>query len=127
LFTDVSAAPKVPATSTVDVPAQINLWGASVAIGLDTNGYRLTVGANGLFGRGKALSAVVSQQADVLTYQRTGATSGALILYIAGAISIATKTAEKVKEKRKENENQSSDTEPEKASEVAAPTETSAP
>lgn len=127
LFTNVSAAPKVPATSSVDVPTQINLWGASVAIGLDTNGYRLTVGANGLFGKGKALSAVVDQQANVVTYQRTGATSGALILYIAGAISIATKTAEKVKEKRKSDEENTSDTEAEKAPESAAPTETSTP
>ncbi|MGB5813168.1 MAG: hypothetical protein WBG86_21720 [Polyangiales bacterium] len=100
LFSNVSAAPSVPATSNQFVPAQVNLWGASVSVGLDTKGYRLTVGANGMFGKGKAAAADFDDSANVVSYQRTGETAGALILYIAGAISIATKTAALVKEKR---------------------------
>jgi len=100
LFTNFSAAPSVPSTSNQFVPSQVNLWGASISVGLDTQGYRFSFGANGLFGKGEALAAEVDQDASVLSYQRTQATNGALVLYVAGAISIATKTAERLKDRR---------------------------
>lgn len=127
LFTNYSAAPKVPATSNEFVPSQVNLWGASVAVGLDTKGYRLSLGANGMFGKGKALAAVVDQNGDILSYQRTEATGGALILYIAGALSIATKTAERVQEKHQSKRKAGSTPSHDQSSDPNAETDASTP
>jgi hypothetical protein len=102
LFTNFSAAPDVPETSQEYTPDQVNMWGASVAIGVDTKGYRFTVGASGLFGKGDALAAVLDENADVVSYRRTGATRAAIILYISGAISVATKGAQQIQQKQKE-------------------------
>jgi len=102
LFTNFSAAPDVPETSQEYTPDQVNMWGASVAIGVDTKGYRFTVGATGLFGKGDALAAVLDENTDVVSYRRTQATRAAIILYISGAISVATKGAKQVQEKQKE-------------------------
>ncbi|NNE20333.1 MAG: hypothetical protein HKN10_17830, partial [Myxococcales bacterium] len=105
LFTNISAAPDVPATAAEYSPEQINIWGASFSIGLDTKGYRFTVGANGYFGRGDALAATVDPNTVVVSYDRTRATVSAVVVYIAGAVSVATKGAkdaqDKIKDKRK--------------------------
>ena len=45
LFTNISAAPDVPETTTEYTPDQVNMFGASLSIGIDTNVYRFTVGA----------------------------------------------------------------------------------
>ncbi|MBW2222976.1 MAG: outer membrane protein transport protein, partial [Deltaproteobacteria bacterium] len=45
LFTNISAAPDVPATATEYTPDQVNMFGASISVGVDTKGYRLSVGA----------------------------------------------------------------------------------
>ncbi len=102
LFTNFSAAPDVPERSAQYTPDQINMWGASVSVGVDTKGYRFTVGATGLFGKGDALAAALDENANVVSYTRTRATRAAVILYIAGAISVATKGAKKVGDKYKE-------------------------
>jgi hypothetical protein len=102
LFTNISAAPDVPATATEYTPDQVNIWGASVSVGLDTKGYRLTVGANGYFGRGDALSFTLDRDARVTGYMRTKSNVSALVLYIAGAVSVASKGAKQVEGKYKE-------------------------
>jgi long-chain fatty acid transport protein len=102
LFTNISAAPKVPATSTEYLPERISQFGASVAIGVDTKGYRLTVGATGYFGRGNALAFTLDREAQVLNYQRTKSNLSSLVLYIAGAVQLASKGAKQVQEKYKE-------------------------
>lgn len=107
LFTNVSAAPDVPATSTEYSPDQVSMLGASVSVGVDTKGYRLGVGATGYFGRGDALSLTVDREARVSEYRRTKATTAALVLYISGAVSVASKGAKdvqgKIKKKKKKN------------------------
>lgn len=102
LFTNFSAAPDVPETSQQYTPDQVNMWGASVSVGIDTKGYRFNVGATGLFGNGDALAAVLDENADVVSYRRTQATRAAVILYVSGAISVAKKGAAEVQEKQKE-------------------------
>ncbi len=102
LFTNFSAAPDVPETSQQYTPDQVNMWGASVSVGIDTKGYRFNVGATGLFGKGDALAAVLDENADVVSYRRTQATRAAIILYVSGAISVAKKGATEVQEKQKE-------------------------
>lgn len=101
LFTNISAAPRVPSTSTEYLPERISQFGASVAVGVDTKGYRLTVGATGYFGRGNALAFTVDREAQVVSYQRTKSNLSSLILYIAGAVQVASKGAKQVQEKYK--------------------------
>lgn len=102
MFTNFSAAPNVPETSDQYVPDQVNLWGASVSVGVDTKGYRFTVGATGIYGKGDALAVVLDSNTRIISYRRTQATRGAVILYVAGAISVATKGAKEVGEKYKQ-------------------------
>jgi len=123
LFTNISAAPDVPATATEYTPDQVNVYGASVSVGLDTKGYRLTVGANGYFGRGDALSFMLDRDAQVTSYVRTKSNVSALVLYIAGAVSVATKGAKQVEDKYKERKSKKKNGDP---SETEAGTETDA-
>lgn len=102
LFTNISSAPDVPQTSTEYTPDQVNMFGASVSIGLDTKGYRLTLGATGYFGRGDALAFTVDRNAEVTSYVRTKSNISALVLYVAGAISVASKGAKQVEDKYKQ-------------------------
>ncbi len=106
LFTNFSAAPNVPATATEYSPDQVNIWGASFSVGLDAKGYRLTVGANGYFGRGDALAASLNRETVVVSYERTQSTVSAVVVYIAGAISVATKGAKEVQDKYKSKKSQ---------------------
>ncbi len=101
LFSNISAAPKVPADATEYTPDQISMFGASLAVGLDTKGYRLTLGGTGYFGRGNALRFTVDREANVVDYQRTKSNISAVVLYIAGAVSVASKGAKQVQEKYK--------------------------
>ncbi len=101
LFTNISAAPDVPETATEYSPDQVSMFGASVSVGIDTKGYRLGVGATGYFGRGDALSFTVDRAANVSGYRRTKATTSALVLYISGAVSVASKGAKDVQGKIK--------------------------
>lgn len=100
--TDISAAPNVPATSDSYAPDQVSLFGASLAVGVDTKGYRLTIGATGSFGRGDALAFTIDREAQVLGYRRTKANISAIVLYVAGAVSVASKGAKQVQERYKE-------------------------
>ncbi|UCH29604.1 MAG: hypothetical protein JSV06_00870, partial [Myxococcales bacterium] len=102
LSTNISASPKVPETATQYTPAQINLYGASFAVGVDAAGYRLTLGATGYFGVGDALAFTLDREAQVAFYRQTKATAGGLLLYIAGAVSVASRGAQDVEKKYKE-------------------------
>lgn len=102
LFTNISAAPNLPETSNEFLPEQISMFGASVAVGIDTKGYRLTIGATGYFGRGDAMAFTVNREAEVESYRRTKANRSALVLYVAGAVSVAAKGAKAVQEKYQE-------------------------
>jgi hypothetical protein len=106
LFTNISAAPNVPETSTTYAPDQISMYGASLAVGMDTKGYRLTLGATGYFGRGDALSFTVDRAAQVTEYNRSKSNVSALVLYVAGAVSVASKGAKQVQEKYMERKAQ---------------------
>ena len=101
LFTNISAAPDVPATTTEYTPDQVNMYGASISVGLDTKGYRLTVGAIGYFGRGDALAFTLDRDAEATLYERTKSNRSALVLYLAGALSVASKGAKDVQGKYK--------------------------
>jgi hypothetical protein len=101
LFTNISSAPDVPETTDEYTPDQVNMFGASFSIGVDTKGYRLSLGATGYFGRGDALSFSVDRNAEVVGYTRSKSNVSALVLYIAGAVSVASKGAKQVEGKYK--------------------------
>lgn len=102
LFTNISAAPEVPATSDVYLHDQVSIFGASFAIGVDAKGYRLTLGATGYYGKGDALALVLDRETLSASYDRTKATISAVVVYIAGAVSVAAKGAKQVETKYKE-------------------------
>ena len=102
LFTNISAAPNVPEDPDQYVPDQISQFGASLAIGVDTRGYRVTLGANGFFGRGDALALSVDRDAQVSGYERTKSNISGVALYIAGAVTLASKGAKQFQEKYKQ-------------------------
>jgi hypothetical protein len=130
LFTNISSAPDVPATSTVYAPDQVNMFGAAFSIGVDTHGYRLTLGANGYFGKGDALSFKIDPDAQVSGYERTKATISALVLYVAGAVSVASKGAkdvqQKYKKKKAKKKNGNAEEDPDAPSGTDAGTDTDA-
>jgi hypothetical protein len=101
LFTNISSAPDVPEMTTEYTPDQVNMFGASFSVGIDTKGYRFTLGATGYFGRGDALSFTLDRDAQVSGYVRTKSNVSALVLYIAGAVSVASKGAKDVQESYK--------------------------
>ncbi len=109
LFTNITAAPDVPAMATEYSPEQVSMFGASVSVGIDTKGYRLGLGATGYFGIGDALSFTIDRDTQIVGYRRTRATTSALVLYISGAVSVASKGAKdvqsKIKDKKEKKEN----------------------
>ena len=116
----------MPATATEYTPDQVNIWGAAFSIGLDTKGYRLTVGANGYFGRGDALAARLDRETAVVSYAQTTSTISAVVLYIAGAVSVASKGAKQVEDKykkRKERKKGEEDGEDENAADESSDTD----
>jgi hypothetical protein len=102
LFTNISAAADVPESSASYAAAQVNLYGGSIYVGLDTKGYKLSFGATGEYGRGHALAVSVDRFGNAIRYERTAANSGALILFVAGAVSVASKAAKDIKERHEE-------------------------
>jgi hypothetical protein len=87
--------------TTEYTPDQVNMFGASFSVGIDTKGYRFTLGATGYFGRGDALSFTLDRDAQVSGYVRTKSNVSALVLYIAGAVSVASKGAKDVQKSYK--------------------------
>lgn len=125
LLTNISAAPNVPDSPEEYSPPQINVYGATFALGVDAGGYRLTLGANGYYGRGDALSFTVDREAVVTGYQKTKSTVTAIVLYVAGAVSVASKGAQDVQRKYKARKSRKNGEDPEaEASEGEEVTET---
>jgi hypothetical protein len=127
LFTNISAGTDVPATSEVYLHPQVSMFGASFAIGVDAKGYRLTLGATGYYGKGDALAFVLDRDTLSGSYERTKATVSAVVLYIAGAVSVAAKGAKQVEtkyKKRKASKNGVEDGELGEEAEAETETET---
>lgn len=55
VFTNLSSAPAVAGPTDVYSPADVNLFGASVSAGFRAEGYDLSVGVAGIYGRGRGL------------------------------------------------------------------------
>jgi hypothetical protein len=83
LFSDLSAAPNLPRTSTVYRPADVHRVGATLSFGIVSAGYDVSLGAVGKFGHGKAMAlAVDSEDAP---YRRTTVQENTLYVFLTGA------------------------------------------
>ncbi len=96
LFTNLSSAPKVPASTQSYTMPRIHMFGASAAIGVHARDYRLSTGVTAMWGRGDALAATVNSNADVLSYDRTNAMRRAFLFHISGAVSTVSRAASDV-------------------------------
>ncbi|MDB4974381.1 MAG: hypothetical protein JWN48_2722 [Myxococcaceae bacterium] len=97
LYTDLSSAPRVPRSSSTYYAPDVNRFGGTLAIGLQNEGFDISLGAIGVIGRGHALAFNTdSGPGDV--YQRTVATDRMFLFFLNGvksAISTLAKHAEK--------------------------------
>ncbi len=131
-YTNVSAAPNVPESSSEFTPEQVNLWGLACSVGVDASGYRFTVGASAQFGKGDALAVAIANDGTAIGYERTTASASALLLFIGGAISVATKTAKDLQQRRKEKKGEgaaeeSGDSKSDKSSPAESPSADQSP
>lgn len=104
LYTDLSSAPPVPATADKYAPPDVQRVGGTLSIGLVQDNYDISIGAIGLYGRGKGLSYETSQEGPA-QFQRTTVTDRMFLVFVNGVRSavsaIAKKTNEKLQEVRK--------------------------
>ncbi len=104
LFTDLSAAHRLPKSSQVYKPSDVNRVGATLSVGLLTRGYDVSVGAATTLGWGNTL-AYVADNAET-PYARTSMREETFFVFLSGARSTAGKLAEdtyrKVREKLKQ-------------------------
>jgi long-chain fatty acid transport protein len=101
-FTDFSSAPDVKPTNEPQL-WHINRYGATVAAGFKHEGYDVSVGFMGAFGRGQA--SVFNDTVDPLVaWQPAPLEERALYIFIAGVQSAASKGAKQLYKKAKEGE-----------------------
>lgn len=83
-FTNRSAAPRVPETTSTYRLERVHHYGASFGLGLHVGAYHLTLGIAGSRGRGSALS-VDADPVGSGTYARTGIEERVLYVFVTGA------------------------------------------
>jgi hypothetical protein len=97
LYTDLSSAPRIPKTSTSYYDPDVNRLGGTLAVGLQSEGFDISLGMIGLFGIGHAMAFDNNPDSGSI-YQRTQATDRMFLLFVNGvksAISTLAKHAEK--------------------------------
>lgn len=97
LFTSLSAAPKVPRTSTQYFAPDIHRFGGAISVGLTRSGYDLSLGAAGMFGRGRAMALDITNEAE--PYQRTTVHEGTLFVFLTGARNAISRLAKEAQER----------------------------
>lgn len=97
LFTSLSAAPKVPRQSTEYFAPDIHRFGGAISVGVTRSGYDLSLGAAGMFGRGRAMALDVTNPDQ--PYQRTVVHEGTLFVFLTGARNAFSHLAKQAQEK----------------------------
>lgn len=92
VYTDLSSAPSIPRTSISYQMPDINRVGGTLSIGIAAEGYDLSLGVVGLYGRGHALSFNADAE-DTATYQRTRATDRMFFVFLNGVRNAVRKLA----------------------------------
>jgi len=83
-FTNRSAAPRIPDTTSQYRLEQVHHYGASFGLGVHVGAYHLTMGLAGSRGRGSALS-VDTNPSSTAIYARTRVEERVLYVFITGA------------------------------------------
>jgi long-subunit fatty acid transport protein len=92
LFTDLSAAPRLPARSETQRPDHIHRFGAALSIGFGAKGFGLALGTVARFGLGSALAP--SGDETGAPYQRFSAREHTLFVFLTGARRAVSKLAD---------------------------------
>jgi len=97
LYTDLSSAPRIPKYSSTYYQPDVNRVGGALAVGLQSEGFDISLGMIGVVGRGHAMAFNADPSTDT-TYQRTIATDRTFLFFVNGvksAISTLAKHAER--------------------------------
>jgi long-subunit fatty acid transport protein len=84
IFSDLSAAPNLPRTSSFYRPADVNRVGAALSFGIVSSGYDVSLGAIGKFGYGNAMAFSVGPNGEA-SYARTSQEEHTLYVFLTGA------------------------------------------
>jgi long-subunit fatty acid transport protein len=96
LYTDLSSAPRIPKSSASYYDPDVHRFGATLAAGLQSEGFDISLGMIGLVGIGHAMAFSTNPDSDQM-YLRTRATDRMFLLFINGvksAISTLAKRAD---------------------------------
>lgn len=98
VFTDLSAAPEVGGPTDVYAPAHVDGYGASLSVGITTEGYDLAIGAAALlgYGRGLRLNPQPGLDPTPQTYLPTDVETRSVYFFLSGAKRAASRLARNV-------------------------------
>ena len=102
LYTDLSSAPSIPRVTSLYQMPDVHRVGGTFSIGLVNDGYDISIGAIGVFGRGRGLSYDVDASEGGPSYQRTHVTDRMFLVFLNGVRSAVKALAKKTDEKLRE-------------------------
>lgn len=97
VYTDLSSAPAVPRYSATYFQPDTNRVGGTLSVGLRNQGFDLSIGTIGVFGRGKGMS-FNNESTTNMTYQRTVVTERMFLFFLNGAKSAISTLAKKAEQ-----------------------------
>ena len=97
IYTDLSSAPAVPRYSATYFQPDTNRVGGTLSVGLRNQGFDLSIGTIGVFGRGKGMS-FNNESTTNMTYQRTVVTERMFLFFLNGAKSAISTLAKKAEQ-----------------------------
>jgi hypothetical protein len=102
LYTDLSSAPPIPRVTSVYQMPDVHRVGGAFSVGLVNDGYDISIGAIGVFGRGRGLSYNTDAVDGGPMYQRTHVTDRMFLVFLNGVRSAVKALAKKTDEKLRE-------------------------
>ena len=102
LYTDLSSAPPIPRVTSVYQMPDVHRVGGTCSVGLVNDGYDISIGAIGVFGRGQGLSYNTDTGEGGPMYQRTHVTDRMFLVFLNGVRSAVKALAKKTDEKLRE-------------------------
>jgi long-subunit fatty acid transport protein len=97
VFTSLSAAPRIPSSSTQYYAPDVNRFGGALSVGLTRARYDISLGATGMFGVGRGMALDTTNEAE--PYQRTEVRDATLFVFLTGARSAIPQLAKDAQER----------------------------